>query len=63
MPTTTTTEPVVALWFRVPAELRNRVKAQAAARGLTLAEWLAQAAAMWEIHNAGPWKTAPKHEE
>lgn len=55
MPTDTTTDtttPIVAIWFRVPAELRNQVKAQAAARGLTLAEWLAQAAALWEIHNS-----------
>lgn len=46
--------PIVAIWFRVPAEIRNRVKAQAAARGLTLAGWLAQAAALWEIHNYVP---------
>lgn len=54
MPTTTEPTPTttVAIWFRVPAPLRNRVKAQAAARGLTLAEWLEQAAALWEIHNS-----------
>jgi hypothetical protein len=40
----TTPERMVSMHIDVPKSLRNRVKAQAAARGMTLAEWLEMAA-------------------
>ena len=40
----------------VPKELKQKVKAQAAARGLKLTGWLEQAAALWEIHRQHPQK-------